>query len=62
LINVVIPLEIERGIPKEVPMKFSTGLSEKYTLGTLSALDFKDDKLNAKSMEEMKEDAEEERR
>jgi hypothetical protein len=30
LINVVIPLEIERGIPKAAPMKFSTGLSEKY--------------------------------
>jgi hypothetical protein len=41
LINVVIPLEIERGISKEAPMKFSTVLSEKYTLGTLSALDSK---------------------
>ena len=57
LTNMVIPLEITRGIPLEVPMTVTSGLSTKYKLGTESALDFKNDGLNVKSVEEMKDDA-----
>ena len=57
----VIPFEIKCGIPSQVPMMVTTGRSTKYKLGTESALDFKNDSLNVKSVEEMKDDAIEER-
>ena len=56
----VIPFEIKRGIPSQVPMIVTRGHSTKYKLGTESALDFKKDSLNVKSVEEMKDDAIEE--
>lgn len=62
LINTVIPLEIERGVPSEAPIMMApSGLSNKYTLGTETALDFRDDSLNVKTVEEMEMDVEEER-
>ncbi len=60
LTNMVIPFEITCGIPSEAPMMVTTGLSTKYKLGTESALDFKNDSLNVKSVEDMNDDAVEE--
>ena len=60
LTNMVIPFEIKCGIPLQVPMIVTKGHSTKYKLGTESALDFKNDSLNVKSVEEMKDDAIEE--
>lgn len=42
-------------------MMAPSGLSNKYTLGTETALDFRDDSLNVKTVEEMEMDVEEER-
>ena len=61
LIDFVIPLEIDRGIPSEAPMSYSVENFQKYKLGTESALVFEDDRVNVKSAEEMKQDALEER-
>ena len=51
LTNMVIPFEIICGIPSEVPMTVTTGLSTKYKLRTESALEFKNDSLIVKSVE-----------
>jgi hypothetical protein len=61
LIKTVIPLELKRSIPKQPPVNISSGLANDYKLGTETALDYKDERFNVKSADEIRRDAEEER-
>ena len=60
LIKTVIPLEFKRVIPSEPPINISSGLANDYKLGTETALEYKDERFNVKSTDEIRRDTEEE--
>ena len=59
-IETVLPMEQERGIPKQPPIKFQEH-SERPTLGTKSNLNIEHPDMNATTLENMRENAIEER-
>lgn len=60
LIKNVIPLK--RDIPSEPPINVKSGLSHDYKLGTATPLEYRDERFNVKSVAEMRQNAEKERR
>jgi hypothetical protein len=62
LIKTVIPIELEREIPTQPPINISSGLSNDYKLGTETALEYRDDRFNVKTEEDIRRDADEERK
>ncbi len=60
LIKTVIPLESKHSIPSEPPINISSGLSNDYKLSTEMALEYKDERFNMESTDEIRRDAEEE--
>ena len=59
LIKTVIPLESKRIIPSEPPINISSGLANDYKLGAETALEYKDERFNVKSTDDIRRDAEE---
>jgi hypothetical protein len=60
-LNVILPMESVRPIPTEPIIELSAGIDDKYSLGTLSVLDIRDDRFQGKTLDELKQDAIKER-